>query len=111
MVERETLARGDIYLVGLDPTIGSKIQKTRPCLIISPDELAGRLRTTIVAPMTTGGRAYPWRVSCRFAGRAGFVALDQIRTVDASRLIRRLGPLPDATMHEVLRVLQEMFAD
>ena len=71
--------RGDVYLVGLDPTTGSEIQKTRPCLIVSPDELAGHLRTTIIAPMTTGGRAYPWRVPCRFAGRAGFVALDQIR--------------------------------
>ena len=90
--------RGDVYLVGLDPTTGSEIQKTRPCLIVSPDELAGHLRTTIIAPMTTGGRAYPWRVPCRIAGRAGFVALDQIRTVDTSRLMRRLGRLPDATM-------------
>ena len=104
-------ARGDVYLTGLDPTTGSEIRKTRPCLVVSPDELAGHLRTTIVAPMTTGGRPYPWRVPCRFAGRAGFVVVDQIRTVDASRLIRRLGRLPDATMTEVLRVLQEMFAD
>lgn len=111
MVERDAPARGDVYLVGLDPTIGSEIQKTRPCLIVSPDELAGYLRTTIVAPMKTGGRPYPWRIPCHFAGRSGFVALDQIRTVDARRLIRRLGPLPDATMREVLRALQEMFAD
>lgn len=105
------LVRGDVYLVGLDPTTGSEIQKTRPCLIVSPDELAEHLRTTIIAPMTTGGRAYPWRVPCRFAGRAGFVALDQIRTVDSSRLMRRLGRLPEATMTDVLRILQEMFAE
>lgn len=105
------MARGDVYLVGLDPTIGSEIQKTRPCLIVSPDELSSYLRTTIVAPMTTGGRPYPWRIPCNFAGRSGFVALDQIRTVDVRRLIRSLGRLPDATMHEVLRSLQEMFAD
>lgn len=103
--------RGDVYLVGLDPTTGSEIQKTRPCLIVSPDELAGYLRTTIIVPMTTGGRAYPWRVPCHFAGRSGFVALDQIRTVDVSRLIRKLGKLPEATMTEVLHILQEMFAD
>ena len=111
LVGHEALVRGDVYLVGRNRTTGSEIQKTRPCLIVSPDELAGHLRTTIIAPMTTGGRAYPWRVPCRFAGRAGFVALDQIRTVDTSRLMRRLGRLPDATMTDVLRVLQEMFAD
>ena len=104
-------ARGDVYLAGLDPTIGSEMQKTRPCLIVAPDELAGSLRTTIVAPMTTGGRAYPWRVSCHFAGRLGFVATDQLRTLDGARLIRRLGRLPDAKVREVLHVLREMFAD
>lgn len=111
MVAQNAPQRGDVYLVRLDPTTGSEIQKTRPCLVVSPDELAGSLRTILVAPMTTGGRAYPWRVACRFAGRAGFVAVDQMRAVDVSRLIRRLGPLPDVMMTEVLRVLQEMFAD
>lgn len=111
MVERDPPLRGDVYLVGLDPTTGSEIRKTRPCLIVSPDELAGHLRTTIIAPMTTGGRAYPWRVPCSFADRDGFVALDQIRTVDGIRLIRKLGRLPAATMTEVLHILREMFAD
>ena len=111
MVSPEAPARGEVFLTGLDPTTGSEMQKTRPCLVVSPDELGRYLRTTSIAPMTTGGRAYPWRIPCRFAGRAGFVAVDQIRTVDTSRLIRRLGRLPDATITEVLRVLQEMFAD
>jgi len=111
LVNLETLMRGDICLVSLDPTTGSEIRKTRPCLIVAPDELAGRLRTTIIAPMTTGGRAYPWRVPCRFTERAGFVALDQIRSVDSSRLLKKLGRLPEATVTDVLRVLQEMFAD
>ena len=103
--------RGDVHLVRLDPTTGSRIQKTRPCLVISPDELNQHLSTTIVAPMTTGGRAYPWRVPCRFQRRAGFVALDQIRTVHSGRLTRRLGRLgPDAVV-DVLRTVQEMFAE
>ena len=87
------------------------MRKTRPCLVVSPDELAEHLRTTIVAPMTTGGRAYPWRVPCRFQGRAGFVATDQVRTLDATRQLRKLGRLPDATTARVLEVLREMFAD
>lgn len=102
--------RGDVYLVQLDPTRGSEIRKTRPCLVVSPDELNHHLRTVIVAPMTTGGHAYPWRVQCRFQGRAGFVALDQLRTVDAERLVRRLGRLAPGSMATVLTVLQEMFA-
>ena len=103
------MVRGNVYLVGLDDR--SEMRKTRPCLIVSPDERAGYLRPNIIAPMTPGGRAYPWRVPCRFAGRAGFVALDQIRTVEGSRLMRRLSQLPDATLTDVQRVLQEMFAD
>ncbi len=79
-VTRAAFARGDVHLVGLDPTPGSKIKKSRPCLIVSPDELNQHLRTVIVAPMTTGGQAYPWRVACRFQDRTGFVALDQLRT-------------------------------
>ena len=94
----------------LDPTTGSEIKKTRPCLIVSPDELNQHLRTVIVAPMTTGGQAYPWRIPCRFQNRSGFVAVDQLRTVDGERLIKRLGRLSSNTTSEVLEVLQEMFA-
>lgn len=78
-------ARGEVYLVQLDPTRGSGMRKTRPCLIVSPDELNEHLRTVMVAPMTTGGHAYPWRIQCRFQGRTGFVATDQLRTVDTER--------------------------
>jgi mRNA interferase MazF len=95
----------------LDPAPGSEIQKTRPCLVVSPDELNQYLRTVIVVPMTTGGRAYPWRVPCRFQRRSGFVALDQLRTVDAERLRRRLGRLTPHTVATVLQRLQEMFAE
>lgn len=109
-VARLPVARGDVHLVGLDPTLGSEIKKTRPCLIVSPDELNQHLRTVIVAPMTTGGQAYPWRVTCRFQNRSGFVALDQLRTVDSARLVKRLGRLSAATTTEVLNTLQEMFA-
>ena len=102
--------RGEIYLVQLDPTRGSEIRKTRPCLVVSPDELNHHLRTVIVAPMTTGGHAYPWRVQCRFQGRSGFVAIDQLRTVDSERLVRRLGRLTPTFLRAVLGILQEMFA-
>ena len=105
------VARGDIHLVGLDPTVGSEIKKTRPCVVVSPDDLNQHLRTLIVVPMTTGGQAYPWRVPCRFQQRAGFVALDQVRTVDSDRLLKRLGRLSAATTTAVLDTLQEMFAE
>ena len=95
----------------LDPTLGSEIRKTRPCVVISPDELNTHLRTAIVAPMTTGGAAYPWRVNCQFQRRRGFVALDQVRTVDTERLVQRLGRLSPDTVGDVLRGLQEMFAE
>jgi mRNA interferase MazF len=110
VIARRRASRGEVYLVRLDPTLGSEIRKTRPCLIVSPDELNHYLRTVIVAPMTTGGQAYPWRVSCRFRGQSGFVAMDQLRTVDRERLIRRLGQLPSQTLATILGVLQEMFA-
>jgi mRNA interferase MazF len=103
-------SRGDVYLVQLDPTRGSEIRKTRPCLVVSPDELNDHLRTVIIAPMTTGGHAYPWRVSCRFQGRSGFVATDQLRTVDVERLASRLGRLAPNSLAAVLSVLGEMFA-
>lgn len=105
------VTRGQVYLVRLDPTLGSEIKKTRPCVIVSPDELNEHLRTVIVAPMTTGGRAYPWRPRCRFQGRAGFVALDQLRTVDVERLVKSLGQLDAATVVAVLDGLQDMFAE
>lgn len=104
-------SRGEIYLVRLDPTLGSEIRKTRPCVVISPDELNAHLRTVIVAPMTTSGRAYPWRVPCRFQARAGFVALDQLRTIDSERLVKRLGRVAHQTTFKVLTALQEMFAE
>jgi len=110
-VARKPIARGQVYLIGLDPTVGSEIRKTRPCLVVSPDELNDHLQTVIVAPMTTGGRAYPWRPRCRFQGRVGFVALDQLRTVDAERLLKPLGHLADGTLSVVLHGLQEMFAE
>lgn len=102
--------RGEVHLVRLDPTLGSEIKKTRPCVVVSPDELNRHLRTALVAPMTTGGQAYPWRIACRFRQRSGFVALDQLRTVDRERLVRRLGRLTPATMEAVFGALQEMFA-
>ena len=104
------VGRGDVYFVRLDPTLGSEIKKTRPCVVVSPDELNEHLRTLIVAPMTTGGRAYPWRPRCRFQGCAGFVALDQLRTVDVERMVKSLGPLDDGTVVSVLERLQDMFA-
>jgi mRNA interferase MazF len=110
-VTRAVRARGDVHLVRLDPTLGSEIHKTRSCLVVSPDELNDHLRTVIVAPMTTPGRAYPWRVPCRFQRRSGFIALDQLRTVDAERLVRRLGRLEAPTTISVLQRLQEMFAE
>ena len=105
------ITRGDVHLVRLDPTHGSEIQKTRPCVIVSPDELNGHLATVIVAPMTTGGRAYPWRIRCRFRQRSGYVVLDQLRTVDRERLVKRLGVLSSDTLAAVLDGLQEMFAE
>jgi mRNA interferase MazF len=110
-VARAPVTRGDVHLVRLDPTLGSEIRKTRPCVVISPDELNQYLRTVIVAPMTTGGHAYPWRIACRFQNRSGFVALDQLRTVDGERLIKRVGRLSNEATTEVLETLQEMFAE
>ncbi len=102
--------RFEVYLVTLDPTLGSEIQKTRPCLVVSPDEMNHHIRTVIVAPMTTKGQPYPTRVPCRFKGRAGQIVLDQIRTVDKTRLVRRLGRLDPKTGMKVLAVLAELFA-
>jgi len=102
--------RGDVFLVDLNPTRGSEIRKMRPCVVVSPDELNAHLRTLIVAPLTTGGHPYPFRVPCRFGGKSGHIVVDQIRTVDRERLVRRLGRLAPATVGRTLSVLQEMFA-
>ena len=102
--------RFDVYLVNLDPTVGSEIRKARPCLIISPDEMNRHIATVIAAPMTTKGRDYPTRVQCSFKGRDGQVVLDQIRTVDKARLVQKLGRIDTQTQEEVLSVLAEMFA-
>jgi len=104
------MKRFEVHLVNLDPTVGREIKKTRPCLVISPDEMNAHLRTVIIAPMTTRRRDYPMRVSCRFQGTSGAVVLDQIRTVDRARLVRRLGKLSPKASTRVLEVLQEMFA-
>jgi len=103
--------RGDIWLAALDPTVGGGIQKTRPCLILSPDEMNAHLRTAIVAPMTTGSRPAPFRIPIRFKGKDGLILPDQMRTLDAARLVKRLGKADAATMAAVLRVLGEMFGD
>src|ERR1700722_957087 len=98
------LNRFEVYLVNLDPTIGSEIKKTRPCLIVSPDEMNHNIRTVIVAPMTTKGHDYPSRVGCRFKGKNGQVVLDQIRSVDRACLIRKLGRLDSKSSARVLDV-------
>ncbi|TAK21349.1 MAG: type II toxin-antitoxin system PemK/MazF family toxin [Chloroflexota bacterium] len=102
--------RFDIFLARLDPTIGSEIRKTRPCVVISPDELNMALNTVVVAPMTTGGNAYSWRVPVTFDGRSGRVALDQIRAIDRDRLLTKLGVLDAPTTTMVLDTLAKMFA-
>jgi len=110
VVKSVTIKRGDVVLVNLDPTIGKEIEKTRPCVIVSPDELNGHLQTFIVASMTTGEHSYPFRVGCRFQGRSGYVVADQIRAIDRNRVVRTLGQLSDQSLSAVLNVLQEMFA-
>ena len=104
------ISRFEVHLVTLDPTVGSEIRKTRPCLVISPDEINHTIRTAIVAPMTTGGRPYPTRVPCRFKGKDGQIVLDQIRTVNQSRLVKKLGRIDARTASAVLDVLGDMFA-
>jgi mRNA interferase MazF len=108
-VVRPAPSRGEVYLVALDPTRGSEIRKTRPCLVVSPDELNHHLRTVIVAPMTTAGQPSPFRLSCRFQGKQGRVVLDQLRTVDRDRLKKRLGTITPATLIGTLAILAEMF--
>jgi mRNA interferase MazF len=98
-----------VYLVSLDPTIGVEIKKTRPCVVISPNEMNQNLKTVIVAPMTTRKRDYPTRINCRFEAKNAQIALDQIRSVDRSRLIKLLGIIQHQTQHEISRILVEMF--
>ena len=110
MVAVRPIKRGNVHLVNLNPTRGGEIKKVRPCVVVSPDELNRHLRTHIVAPLTTGGHQYPFRVPCRFKGKVGHVVLDQVRTVDRDRLVRHLGRISPGTLKRVLTVLQEMFA-
>ena len=102
--------RFDVYLTNLDPTAGSEIQKTRPCLVISPDEMNKHIRTVIVAPMTTAGKDYPTRVPCKFRKKKGQIVLDQIRTIDKTRLIKKLGSINPETQLEVISILQRLYA-
>ena len=103
--------RFDVFLASLDPTVGSEIQKTRPCVVISSDELNQHLATVIVAPMTTGGQRYSSRVPCHFQGKDGYVALDHIRSIDRRRLVKALGRLDTATQKAVLQGRADMFAE
>ncbi|MFA9561835.1 MAG: type II toxin-antitoxin system PemK/MazF family toxin [Nitrospirota bacterium] len=104
------ISRFDVCLVNLDPTRGHEIKKTRPCLIISPDEMNRHVRTVIIAPMTTVGREYPTRISTSFEGKKGQIVLDQVRTVDKKRLVKVLGKIDDPTAGRVLETLADMFA-
>jgi mRNA interferase MazF len=103
--------RFDVFLIDLDPTVGVEIQKTRPCLVISPDEMNDNIRTVIIAPMTTRSRPYPSRIPCRFQNRQGHIILDQIRTVDQQRLQKWLGRIDQQTQYAVLDALAELFAE
>jgi mRNA interferase MazF len=102
--------RGEIWLAALDPTVGSEIQKTRPCVVISPPEMNRHLRTVIVAPMTTGSRPAPFRIPITFQSKTGLILLDQLRTLDRTRLVQRLGAAKPATLEALLDGLQAMFA-
>ena len=104
------VARGDIWLVTLDPTVGSEIRKARPCVVVSPSEMHDHLRTVIVAPMTTKSRPAPFRIALSHGGKKGLILLDQVRSVDKVRLTRRLGRLSDKTLAATLDTLQEVFA-
>lgn len=105
------VARGEVWLAALDPTVGSEIRKTRPCVIVSPPEMHDYLRTVIVAPMTTGSKPAPYRVPISFGGKTGLILLDQIRTLDKARLVKRVGRAGEEAMKTTLGVLQEIFAE
>ena len=110
VVATRRVRRGDVFLVDLDPTRGTEIQKIRPCVVVSPDELNEHLRTVIIAPLTSVSHPFPFRVPCRFQNKDGQIVTDQLRTVDRQRLVRPLGRLPPPTLAHLLSVLQEMFA-
>lgn len=110
MVTPEKVRRGDVFLVQLDPARGGEIRKSRPCVVVSPDDLNAHVRTVLVAPLTKGGHAYPFRVPCRFGGTDSFVVVDQVRAVDVERFAKRLGRVTPATLARSLEVLQAMFA-
>lgn len=101
----------DIYLINLDPTVGSKIQKARPCLVISPDEMNRNIQTIIIAPMTTKSHSYPTRVKITFEKKMGWVVLDQIRTIDRSRLVKRLGKVTNDAITKIKSIIKEMLVD
>lgn len=105
------MVRGDIYLVNLDPTLGSEIQKTRPCVIISPPEIHDHLRTALIAPMTTGSPPAPFRIPVDFQGKSGLILPEQMRAVDKVRLVKKVGELEAETLAKLLAVLQAMFAE
>ena len=109
MVSPLSVATGQVWMVNLDPTQGSEIQKTRPCVIVSPPEMHDHLRTVIVAPMTTGARAAGFRIPVTFQGKSGLILLDQIRTIDKTRLVKKMGAVHAATLDKTLRTLQAVF--
>jgi len=111
MVSGVSVRRGDIWLASLDPTVGSEIQKTRPCVVISPPEMHDFVRTILVAPMTTASRPAPFRIPVRHAGKSGLILLDQIRAIDKLRLVRRLGGVSPATLKATLDALADVFAE
>ncbi|MCA1323880.1 type II toxin-antitoxin system PemK/MazF family toxin [Herbaspirillum sp. alder98] len=103
--------RGEIWFASLDPTVGSEIKKTRPCVIVSPAEMHDFLRTVIVAPMTSGSKPAPYRIPITFEKKKGLILLDQMRTIDKTRLIKRVGQVTDKTLSDTLETLQEVFAE
>lgn len=102
--------RGEVWLINLDPTVGSEIRKTRPCVVVSPAEMHDYLRTVIVTPMTTGSKPAPYRIPVTFQGKQGLILLDQIRVLDKTRLVKKLGEVADETLTATLETLQEVFA-
>jgi mRNA interferase MazF len=111
MVNLKTVERGEIWLATLDPTVGSEIRKTRPCVVISPPDMHDYVRTVIVAPMTTASRPAPFRVPVRHAGMSGLILLDQIRAIDKTRLVKRLGTISSTTLVTTLATLADIFAE
>ena len=111
MVSRRSMKRGEIWIVKLDPTVGSEIRKTRPCVIVSPPEIHDHLRTAIIAPLTSKGFSAPYRVPVRLGGKDGIILLDQMRAIDKSRLTKRVGALTPSTLSAVLSLIAEIFSE